>query len=274
MPRAILTFFKQLRGIHVTKHRPFALGAAAVLGLGSLFIAAPAMAEDAGVQDPTQQEAALAPYDADQAQASALQAASAQTGQAPEVLAQQRNAGEIFIAQGGQIAIVDPAVQGGAAAFHSQVDSKQAATIPGDPAGGSRPGAPVTIYLDFDGETVEGTAWNDPNANMQAEPVFSMLPAAGLDQNAIWERIAEDYAPFNVNVTLTNPGADALYKTSADDTTYGSHLVFTDSYPAFGEGAAGIAFIGGTGSKYLSPAFVFTQAVGVNSKAAADAGTH
>lgn len=258
----------------MTKRRPLALGAAAVLGLGSLFIAAPAMAEDTSAQDPTQQQAAVAPFGAEQAQALALEAAAAQTGEAPEVLAQQRDAGEILIAQGGHIAIVDPAIPAGAAEFHTHADSNHAAAIPGDPVGGSRPGAPVTIYLDFDGETVEGTAWNDPSANEQAEPVFNMDPATGLDQNAIWERIAEDYAPFNVNVTLTNPGADALYKSSADDATYGSHLVFTDSYPEFGEGSGGIAFVGGTGSEYLSPAFVFTQGVGGNTESAADAGAH
>lgn len=258
----------------MTKQRPLALGAVAALGLGSLFLAAPAMAEGTGLQDPTQQEATVESFDADVAQALALQAAVAQTGESPEALAQQRDAGEILIAQGGHIAILDPAVQARAPESHSRRASAPAAPIPGDPVGGSRPGAPVTIYLDFDGGNVAGTAWNDPDVNDQAEPVYAMLPAVNLDQHAIWERIAEDYAPFNVNVTITDPGADALFKTSADDATYGSHLMFTDSYPAFAEGSGGIAFIGGTGSEYLSPAFVFTQGVSDDSKFAADAGAH
>lgn len=257
-------------GKYVKKRRPIALGAVAALGIGSLFIAAPAMAESPGGQDAPQQDANVSPFD----QSLALQAAAVQTGTDKNVLAQQRDAGEILIAQGGHIAIVDPASPAVPAEFKTNAGSSRTAAIPGDPVGGSRPGAPVTIYLDFDGEDVEGTAWNNPNDNPQAEPVFNMLPAAGLDQNFIWEQIAEDYAPFNVNVTLTNPGADALYKTSADDTTYGSHLVFTDSYPAFGEGSGGIAFVGGTGSQYLSPAFVFTEGVSGDSLSAAYAGSH
>jgi len=64
----------------------------------------------------------------------------------------------------------------------------------------SRPGAPNVIYLDFDGETVSGTQWNvfyNSFNDIHASP-------SGMNREEIiaaWARAAEDWAPFNVNVT-------------------------------------------------------------------------
>lgn len=78
----------------------------------------------------------------------------------------------------------------------------------------SRPGAANTIFVDFDGATISETAWNsnagvrswkarpyDADNNPQsfnAEEVSAMAD--------IWRRIAEDFAPFNVDITTEDPG--------------------------------------------------------------------
>lgn len=143
-------------------------------------------------------------------------------------------------------------------------DAPSGAAIAGDPASGSRPGAPVTIYLDFDGETLVNTKWNEDSG----KPSLAFVAAASADatyQAEVWAGVAEDYAPFNVNVTIVNPGADALYKTSMDDNQYGSHVIITDSYSETlpdAAGTSGIAWVGGTGSDFLTGALVFTAGAG------------
>lgn len=148
------------------------------------------------------------------------------------------------------------------------------AAIPGNPAEGSRPGAPVTVYLDFDGETLEGTHWNTESGIT----TLDFAPAASVtNRDAVWAAVAEDYAPFNVNVTTTHPGDDALYKTSADDNEYGSHVIITDSYTdvlPMAEGSGGIAWLGGTGSEYLQGALVFTEGTEGSAKVIAEIASH
>src|SRR5580765_6710690 len=63
----------------------------------------------------------------------------------------------------------------------------------------SYPAAHATVYLDFDGEHVEGSIWNR-QGSIDADP-------ASLSTNDITEifnRVAEDYHPFNINIT-TDP---------------------------------------------------------------------
>ncbi|TDC47004.1 LPXTG cell wall anchor domain-containing protein [Jiangella ureilytica] len=133
-----------------------------------------------------------------------------------------------------------------------------AADVPGDPAVGSRPGAPYTVYLDFDGATIRNTEWN----RYYDQDVFELAPNAAATDAAyvyqVWARVAEDYAPFDVNVTTTDPGADALHKTSPDDGEYGMTAVVTDTTdiePA--ADAGGRAWAGGFGNAFLSPAMIF-----------------
>lgn len=142
---------------------------------------------------------------------------------------------------------------------HDHADAPStAADVPGDPAGGSKPGAAFTVYLDFDGATVQNTEWN----RSYEEDVFELSAnAAASDADyvyQVWARVAEDYAPFDVNVTTTDPGADALYKTSEDDGEYGMTAVITDTTDiAPADQASGRAWVGGFGNEFLSPAMIF-----------------
>jgi hypothetical protein len=78
----------------------------------------------------------------------------------------------------------------------------------------SRPGSAKTIFIDFDGAEVSDTAWNS-NAGVKswkARPYdtdnkpqsFSAEEVSAMAD--IWRRIAEDFAPFDVDITTEDPG--------------------------------------------------------------------
>ena len=75
----------------------------------------------------------------------------------------------------------------------------------------SRPGAPNVVYLDFDGHTITGTAWNSSVATLYAKAfdldgktaTFSDAERAAIAE--IWHRVAEDFAPFDIDVTTEAP---------------------------------------------------------------------
>lgn len=102
----------------------------------------------------------------------------------------------------------------------------------------SNPNADHTIYLDFDGHITTGTEWNafsditnsfetaaydtDGNAN-----TFSLNER--FDIWTIWQRVAEDFAPFNVNVTTLLPNLEQLTRTGEIDTQWGIRAVIGGS---------------------------------------------
>ncbi len=73
----------------------------------------------------------------------------------------------------------------------------------------SLPSAAATLYLDFDGnsESVWGGFQNvaTPAYDLDGNPQsFNSNELAAIEE--IWERVAEDFAPFNLNVTTVDPG--------------------------------------------------------------------
>ena len=99
----------------------------------------------------------------------------------------------------------------------------------------SNPDANHTIYLDFDGHVTTGTQWNTWK-NISSFTTAAWDPSGdGAPQNAtelamiqgIWQRVAEDFAPFNVDVTTEDPGPDALKKSDGGDTRWGIRVVIT-----------------------------------------------
>jgi hypothetical protein len=74
----------------------------------------------------------------------------------------------------------------------------------------SRPGAAATLFLDFDGHFE--SSWK--SFSNVTSPVYSRdsdvmsFSATELSSiNEIWTRVAEDFAPFNINVTTVAPGS-------------------------------------------------------------------
>ncbi len=131
----------------------------------------------------------------------------------------------------------------------------------------SRPGAPNVVYLDFDGHTITGTAWNSSNDPLVAKPYdidgnpnsFSSEERARIGE--IWHRVAEDYAPFDIDVTTEEPAS------------FGPHvgrILITEDVDANGKhmpakGAGGVAYVdvfGRSNYSHYSPALVYFNNLG------------
>ncbi len=161
----------------------------------------------------------------------------------------------------------------------------------------SKPGSTKTIFLDFDGQTVSGSAWNqDPSVGGTLLPGAAYegwtLDGSGSTSDdtertaiqSIWQRVAEDYAPFDVDVTTADPGDAALNRSNAADTTFGTRAVISSSDPARtsvcqGFSCGGVAYLGvfdiaGATTNYYQPAWVFPQALANDPKYIAEAISH
>lgn len=148
----------------------------------------------------------------------------------------------------------------------------------------SRPGAERVIYLDFDGHVMSGTAWNANYNNDQN----IVCPAYNFEGDAssfttneltrvqqVWQRVAEDFAPFDVDVTTEYPGEDAITRTSSSDTRYGMRVLISPISSYFGN-YGGIAYIGvfNRVGDYYKPALVFPEKLSNNAKYIAEACSH
>jgi hypothetical protein len=133
----------------------------------------------------------------------------------------------------------------------------------------SRPGSKRVIYLDFDGHQTSGTAWNaapapslitSPAYTTDADTEFSEVEKQNI-QN-MWKQVAEDYAPFDVNVTTQDPGLAAITRSGTGDEYYGTRVVITkDNFDNCGCG--GFAYLTAFNdiNDYYKPAFVFNTSL-------------
>lgn len=96
----------------------------------------------------------------------------------------------------------------------------------------SLPGAAGCVLLDFDGHYVSGTYWNNGNP-INAAP-SGMTDAQILEH---WEILAEDYRPFNVNIT-TNEAVFNSYPKNRR-----MRCIVTPTNTA-APGAGGVAYVG------------------------------
>lgn len=131
----------------------------------------------------------------------------------------------------------------------------------------SKPGAARVVYLDFNGHVIANTAWNAGGLALDAVPYD--IDNNPLDHSTterqniinIWRRVAEDYAPFDVDITTEEP---------ASFTANTGRVVITNdsdrngrAMPAFGAG--GVAYVGVFGFSYYSyysPALVYSNRLG------------
>jgi len=110
----------------------------------------------------------------------------------------------------------------------------------------SKPGAPNVLYLNFTGENVSGTSWNNdgrttiPAVAFSTDTDFSTFSDS--EQTTIkrvWQRVSEDYAPFNIDVTTQRP---ATFGTRT------AHALITRNTDSNGvnnpsSGAGGVAYV-------------------------------
>ena len=147
----------------------------------------------------------------------------------------------------------------------------------------SKPGASRVVYLDMDGHTVTDSVWNARSDTGQ--PVFNMLPydidgditsfnGAEIEDIAeTWKRVAEDYAPFDIDVTTEDPlafGPNVGHILVSPRTDANSNLIYPNS-------AGGVAYVGVWGRsnfEYYQPALVFPEGTAYAAKYMAAAASH
>lgn len=132
----------------------------------------------------------------------------------------------------------------------------------------SKPDSNYTLYLDFDGQVVTGTAWNTSTgkATIVNQP-FDLDGNPGTFNSAehdviqrVWLIVAEDFAPFDVNVTTEEPPLSDLIKSGPNDPRYGIRNIWTvDDFLA--SGAGGIAYIGSFNWDTDTPTYTFNGGV-------------
>ncbi|MBL7739522.1 MAG: zinc-dependent metalloprotease [Chitinophagaceae bacterium] len=126
----------------------------------------------------------------------------------------------------------------------------------------SHPSAAAVMFLDFDGHTVAGTSWNYNG------PI--VCGAAGLDNSQITEvfnRVAEDYRPFNINITTDSA------KFLAAPVSQRMRVILTVSSSWYGA-AGGVAFVGSFTWGDDNPCFVFSALLNYNVKNISEATAH
>lgn len=126
----------------------------------------------------------------------------------------------------------------------------------------SKPGAANTVYVNFKGYTISGTAWNNAVSSYQAKPFdkdsdpSTFSAAERVDIGEIWHRIAEDLAPFDIDVTTEMP-------LSFGPNT--GHILITSDHDESGvpmpaDTAGGVAYVnvwGRSNYEYYQPALVY-----------------
>jgi hypothetical protein len=152
----------------------------------------------------------------------------------------------------------------------------------------SRPGANRVIYIDFNGELISGTAWNayyNGGADLVA-PAFDIdnTPSTFSDSElaiiqSVWLRVAEDYQPFDVDITTADPGLAAIDRSGNSDLAFGTRVLVTNDSTVYNPCmCAGIAYVGSfdmSGShQYYQPAFAFQRGTGANAKVIGEVVSH
>ena len=120
----------------------------------------------------------------------------------------------------------------------------------------------ATIYLDFDGQYVTGTSWNW-GGPINAQP--ATITASAIQE--IFNRVAEDYRPFNLNITT-------------DSTVYARapfnkrmRVIVTPTNSWYGR-AGGVAYVGSFAWHDETPCWVFSELLYNNTKWIAEAVSH
>ncbi|HEY5368051.1 MAG TPA: zinc-dependent metalloprotease [Hanamia sp.] len=126
----------------------------------------------------------------------------------------------------------------------------------------SFPSAKATIFLDFDGQTVAGTSWNSNG------PLFCAPSGMTDDQiTDVFNRVAEDYRPFNINITTDS----TVFLAAPLNQRIRVIITPTSNWC---QGVAGVTFTGSFIWGDDTPCFVFSDRLVYNSKYVAECCTH
>ena len=147
----------------------------------------------------------------------------------------------------------------------------------------SKPGSNRTLVLNFKGAVLSGTAWNTTSSPINA-PAFDFDGNAAVFSNAeleriqyIWQRVAEDYAVFDIDVTTEIVAQDKITRSGSTDQIYGTTALITAHAGVYTCSCGGVAYVGvfNSTSDYLKPALVFYDSLGAgNEKYVSEAISH
>ena len=126
----------------------------------------------------------------------------------------------------------------------------------------SNAAAPATVYLDFDGHVVKNTAWNW-DSTIRAKPSTASSPQI----TEIFNRIAEDFRIFNLNITTDS----SVFKKAP--VTKRMRVIITPTSEWYGS-AAGVSFVNSFTWGDDTPAWVFSGLLENNPKFIAEAASH
>ncbi|HMO62101.1 MAG TPA: T9SS type A sorting domain-containing protein [Ferruginibacter sp.] len=126
----------------------------------------------------------------------------------------------------------------------------------------SYPSARATIYLDFDGEYVDSYVWNGGTP-------FTCAPAALTDAQitTVFNRVAEDYRPFNINITTD------INVFLAAPLSQRIRVIVTPTSSWFA-GVGGVAYLGSFIWGDDTPCFVFSDRLNNSPKMVAECCSH
>ncbi len=124
------------------------------------------------------------------------------------------------------------------------------------------------LYLDFDGQVVTGTNWNTAYSTPTINAAASTLSNA--NKIIVWKRMAEDFRPFNVNVTTD------VAKFNAAPANRRMRIIVTPTSSWYPSAAGGVAYLNSFswGGNPDTPCWVFENALSYNPKNVAEAASH
>src|ERR1700730_9537037 len=127
----------------------------------------------------------------------------------------------------------------------------------------SYPQAKATVYLDFDGQHVDGTVWNW-GGPIDAQP--ALLSSDMITE--IFNRVSEDYRPFNLNITTDSNvfnSAPILQRI---------RIIFTSTSAWYCNCAGGVSYVGSFTWGDGTPSWVFSTLLGNRPKYIAESASH
>ena len=164
-------------------------------------------------------------------------------------------------------------------AMNDSPDFPAAVPISQPPAFHSRPGAKAVLYLDFNGHIITGTAWNTTVSSYTARPfntdtdatTFSTAEQVAI--RMIFQRVAEDFRPFDIDITTEEPSAFGLTTARVLITT----ATDANNVAMPHANAGGVAYLDVFGDPefpYYSPALVYANNLSWDAANIAEAASH
>jgi Ig-like domain CHU_C associated/Chitobiase/beta-hexosaminidase C-terminal domain len=141
-------------------------------------------------------------------------------------------------------------------------------TVSGQTNLNSNPGSAYVLYLDFDGHSDNSGWWSSttfPNPIVTAASSFSSAQIT-----EVFNRVAEDYRPFNINITTQQSVYDAAPVANRQRIVITANSEF---YTNANGGAGGVAYIGTFGGGEIA-GYVFTNFLAGSAKNAGEACSH